>query len=324
MNLIQQSILTLLPSKRKQTTGGWVSFNCPVCSHKGHKPDRRQRGGILVVDDGFVFSCFNCNHKAGWQPGKLLSKNTKELFLWLGLTEGELGQLSIEALKEQDGMPSLKRAFSLQLNKVDLPDDCLPVMQWINEGCEEEALVDIVEYITKERGLSLDDYNWHWSPSTGYADRVILPFYNFGTVVGWTGRKITPGKLKYLTHIHTYTHTHTYTQTHTYTYIHTHTTNIHIHTHIQTNINTHIHTYIHTHSHTYTYTHIHIHTHTYTHVHSYTYTYTHNIHTYTHTHIHKYTSIQSYTYIHTHTYIHIHIHTYTYTTYVHMHTYTTI
>ena len=200
MNLIQQSILTLLPSKRKQTTGGWVSFNCPVCSHKGHKPDRRQRGGILVVDDGFVFSCFNCNHKAGWQPGKLLSKNTKELFLWLGLTEGELGQLSIEALKEQDGMPSLKRAFSLQLNKVDLPDDCLPVMQWINEGCEEEALVDIVEYITKERGLSLDDYNWHWSPSTGYADRVILPFYNFGTVVGWTGRKITPGKLKYLTH----------------------------------------------------------------------------------------------------------------------------
>ena len=200
MNVIQSSILTLLPAKRKQTTGGWVSFNCPVCQHKGHKPDRRQRGGIIIVDDGFIFSCFNCNHKAGWQPGKLLSKNTKELFLWLGLTESELGQLSLEALKEKDGVPAAQRTFSLQLNAVDLPEDCMPVMKWINEGCEEEALANIVEYITKERGLSLDDYNWHWSPSSGYADRVILPFYNYGTIVGWTGRKITPGKPKYLTH----------------------------------------------------------------------------------------------------------------------------
>ena len=199
MNLIQTSLTTLLPPKRKQTTGGWLSFNCPCCNHKGHKPDRRQRAGVLFAEDGFIFSCFNCNHKAGWQPGKLLSKNTKDLFRWLGLTETEVSQLSLEALKEKNDDSTQKKIFSFQLSAVSLPEDCLPVIDWINAGCEEDALADIVEYITG-RGLSLDDYKWHWSPSSGYADRVIVPFYNHGTVVGWTGRKITPGKPKYLTH----------------------------------------------------------------------------------------------------------------------------
>jgi hypothetical protein len=200
MNIILESLTTLLPSKRKHTTGGWISFNCPACYHLGHKPDQRHRGGILLTDDGFIFSCFNCGHKAGWQPGKLLSKNTKDLFKWLGLTEIEIGQLSLAVLKDKNDIPTQHKIFSLQLNKVELPEDCLSVKEWIDLGCEDESLANIVEYIIKERGLSLNDYNWHWSPTNGYIDRVILPFYHHKTIVGWTGRKITPGKPKYLTH----------------------------------------------------------------------------------------------------------------------------
>ena len=42
-------------------------------------------------------------------------------------------------------------------------------------------------------------FDWHWSASPGYTDRVIIPFYHNNKIVGWTGRKITDGKPKYLT-----------------------------------------------------------------------------------------------------------------------------
>jgi DNA primase len=47
--------------------------------------------------------------------------------------------------------------------------------------------------------MELEWYNWMWSPAPGYKDRVMIPFYQDGKVVGYTGRKITEGKPKYLT-----------------------------------------------------------------------------------------------------------------------------
>jgi DNA primase len=47
--------------------------------------------------------------------------------------------------------------------------------------------------------MDLSWYNWMWSPATGYGDRVLIPFYHDGKIVGYTGRKITEGKPKYLT-----------------------------------------------------------------------------------------------------------------------------
>jgi DNA primase len=47
--------------------------------------------------------------------------------------------------------------------------------------------------------MNYEWYNWHWSAAPGFRDRVIIPFYQDGKVVGYTGRKIKPGKPKYLT-----------------------------------------------------------------------------------------------------------------------------
>jgi len=52
------------------------------------------------------------------------------------------------------------------------------------------------------RGLNTDDTNYYWSPSLGYRDRLIIPFYFEGRVVGWTGRSVNPDKKpKYLTEV---------------------------------------------------------------------------------------------------------------------------
>lgn len=201
MHEIQAALLALLPPKRKLTTGGWTSFNAPCCHHRGESRDDRLRGGVKTDTEGFVYHCFNCGFAAGWSPGKLLSKNSKDLFKWLGMPESEIGKLNLAALRAKDAIPVLKKAVNLVLLEKPLPEGTLSVMEWINTAYLPDISEDIgkvVEYILG-RGMELDWYNWHWSTAPGFRDRVIIPFYQEGKVVGYTGRKIKPGKPKYLT-----------------------------------------------------------------------------------------------------------------------------
>jgi DNA primase catalytic core, N-terminal domain len=199
VNEIQSTLLSLLPPKRKSTLSGWNSFDAPCCHHRGETRDKHQRGGVRVENDGFVFHCFNCNFAAGWTPGKLLSKNTKDLFKWLGLNEFDIGKLNLLALKIKDDQPVTKKFLNLELLEKPLPEDCLPIDTWIAEGAQDTDLLDVISYLVEERKVGWDWYNWHWSAAPGYRDRVIIPFYQDGKIVGYTGRKIKAGKPKYLT-----------------------------------------------------------------------------------------------------------------------------
>lgn len=199
MNLITDTVLSRwkMGRKTKQTPTGWISGNALCCHHRGEKQDKRSRGGILLSNEGFSYSCFNCGFKAGWTPGKLFSKNTKDLLLWLGISDNEIKQLNLEAIKHKDNQTSYKKEVNLTLETHPLPDDCLPIQTWIDAGCEDPELLDVIAYVL-DRGMKLEWYNWHWSAANGYRDRVIIPFYHEGRIVGWTGRKIRDGKPKYL------------------------------------------------------------------------------------------------------------------------------
>ena len=199
MHEIQASLLALLPPKRKLTAGGWTSFNAPCCHKRGESRDDRARGGIKTDGDGFVYHCFNCGFAAGWSPGKLLSKNSKDLFKWIGMPESEIGKLNLAALKAKDSIPVLKKLINLELVEKPLPDDCLPIETWIAEGAQDPELLDVISYLVDERKVGFNWYNWHWSAAPGFRDRVIIPFYQDKKIVGYTGRKIKPGKPKYLT-----------------------------------------------------------------------------------------------------------------------------
>lgn len=196
MNNIQATLLALLPPGRKHTSGGWESFNAVCCHHRGERADSRKRGGVLTdADGGFQYHCFNCNFKAGWSPGKLLSKNTKDLFKWLGLSELDIGKLSLMALKQQENLPKSARPLNFVLHEVALPDNSKLLTEWIAQG---EDITPVIEYLLA-RGMDIDWYPWMWSPEPGYRDRIIIPFYQDEKIVGYTGRKITEGKPKYLT-----------------------------------------------------------------------------------------------------------------------------
>ena len=200
MNEITSALLALLPPKRKSTPSGWTSFDAVCCHHRGEGRDDRKRGGILTnPEGGFQYHCFNCNFKAGWTPGKGLSKNTKSLFKWLGMGDTDVGKLNLVALKLQETRPNAVKALNFDLKEIPLPDDCLPIDTWIAEGAQDTELLDVISYLVDERKVGWDWYQWHWSPATGDKDRVIIPFYQDGKIVGYTGRKIKDGKPKYLT-----------------------------------------------------------------------------------------------------------------------------
>lgn len=198
MNLIQARVQSALPPKRKMTPSGWESFNAVCCHHNGEKKDTRKRGGIRFDKDGVSYHCFNCSFKAGWIPGKLLSKNTRNLFSWLGIPDTEIQQLALEAVKNKDDQPKPTKTLLFDLETRALPEECKTFTEWITEGCEEEDFLNVVAYIL-DRGMELDWYDWMWSAATGYRDRAIIPFYDKERVVGWTGRKVKDGQPKYLT-----------------------------------------------------------------------------------------------------------------------------
>jgi 5S rRNA maturation endonuclease (ribonuclease M5) len=201
MQEIHSAIQALLPSRRKTTPSGWTAVNAPCCHHRGHTVDTRQRGGIILAPDGgFTFHCFNCNFKTGWRPGNLLSTNTRSLFRWLGMSTQEIQKLNFLAMRIQTTDTPTPAGIVFHLEPRTLPDQAKPLAEWMQSADSEQSaqIQQVVDYLTG-RGMNLDWYNWHWSPISGYQDRVIIPFYNNRQIIGWTARKITEGRPKYLT-----------------------------------------------------------------------------------------------------------------------------
>lgn len=199
MNQFQEVIQRLLPSPHRQTPSGWISFNSVCCHHRNQRADRRQRGGILITNEGWNYHCFNCNFKAGWTLGHQLTRNTRSLLQWLGLSEVEIGRLNLFAMqtREQQLTQSVNiRSFDLEPRS--LPENSRLIHDLLKDGDPEPDLIRVIEYIY-QRGQELDWYPWHWSNQPGYRDRLLIPFYDRGRIVGWTGRKITDGRPRYLT-----------------------------------------------------------------------------------------------------------------------------
>ena len=200
MNLIEATVKAAVPSRRKITPSGWESFNAVCCHHRGEKADKRGRGGIMFTKDGFNYHCFNCNFKAGWVPGKLLSENTRKFMGWLGIADENVQKLALEAIRQKDeSIDSIKIPLTFDLELRELPENCKTINQWINEGCEHPDFLEVVSYIL-ERGMKLEWYPFMWSDSLAFHDRVIIPFYQEGMngTVGWIARKLHDGKPKYL------------------------------------------------------------------------------------------------------------------------------
>ena len=203
-SLVFDTLIAHLPAKRKTTPSGWTSFNAPCCPHNGTTQDTRQRGGLITNPSGGVsYHCFNCGFKASWNEGRKLSSKMKRLLQWLGASDDTITKLALAVLQYNETKGLTQDIVSLpEFKTVELPEGARPINNWDDWQALEptgidENLFKVAEYM-KKRQLNIDDYNFHWTPKLGYRDRLIVPFYYKGDVVGWTARKVTDGNPKYL------------------------------------------------------------------------------------------------------------------------------
>ena len=196
MSVVTETVLTYLPPKRKTTPSGWLSFNAPCCHHNGTSSDTRLRGGLISNPDGVSYHCFNCGYKASWQQGRNLSVKMRKLLQWLNAPDDVINKLALTIMQENEGLQVTQQLVEVpQFNTVPLPNDAIKVSDITD--FDKHSLA-VVEYMAS-RKLQVEDTDYYWSPSLGYRDRLIIPFYYENRIVGWTARTVTSNKKpKYL------------------------------------------------------------------------------------------------------------------------------
>lgn len=203
MSIVSDVLNIYLPGKRKTTPSGWTSFNAPCCVHNNENADTRSRGGLITEGDVISYHCFNCGYKASWQPGRNLSYKFKKLLEWMNTPDNEITKLALDVMRANEGIEVQIRKVELpEFTTVPLPDDAVRIRDIpdYNENCKSfKSFLQVVEYMVG-RNLNLDDTDYYWSPSLAYRERLIIPFYHDGRIVGWTARSVnSTSQPKYLT-----------------------------------------------------------------------------------------------------------------------------
>lgn len=197
---IQSTVLSLLPSGRKSSVNGWISFNAPCCIHNGESADTRGRGGINADADGSVgYHCFNCGFVTGFVPGRHLSYKFRKLLQWLGADENSIKRLVIEAIRIKDTIApevveKVKEEYVVKPRPLPTEAqsfDELVTFHDLNDWENSEQLTAAVKYV-HERRIDMQKYKFFLTPEkhSNLHKRVLVPIYYKGQGIGYTGRAI--------------------------------------------------------------------------------------------------------------------------------------
>ena len=208
-NAVQDYTLSILPSKRRRSQAGWLSFNAVCCHHNGDSTDTRGRGGCITNPDGGVsYHCFNCQFKTSYQPGRPLSFKFRKLLNWLGADPTEVKRLVIEAIRvkelirpEDIRAPEEEIVFEVR----SLPQEAQSFLalaefyKLAEYQSTPKLFTDAVHY-SLDRKIDTIKYDLYWTPEVEHKlnHRVIVPFVYKGRTVGYTARATVDGiKPKY-------------------------------------------------------------------------------------------------------------------------------
>ena len=173
-------VVSFLPSKRKQTASGWISFNAPCCIHRGNTQDKRQRGGIKPGTDGsWSYHCFNCGYTASFVLGRNLTFKARKLLEWMNVPTEEIERINLESLKHKsiEGLLGDRQEIIQKLQSIEFEDKDLPA--------ETQELNEFAKEYLQKRCVPLDyPFLYKTMPRRG----VVIPFTHNNQVVGHTTR----------------------------------------------------------------------------------------------------------------------------------------
>ena len=188
-------ILSIIPGKKKLTHSGWTSFNAICCSHRGHKADRRMRGGIKIDGNKWSLHCFNCSYTCNFVLGRTITPKTRQLLLWCGIDDLEIKRWSLESLQHKDLLDFTNQPK--KKIKIKFKDHELPLGELVDKN---NSLHKVYLDYLQRRGVSSDEYPFLITPQSPgrMGNRVIIPYTYKGKIVGHTSRFLDDRTPKYL------------------------------------------------------------------------------------------------------------------------------
>ena len=211
MNLIQNTILNSLPANKKKTPSGWISFNAPCCIYNGETQDRKKRGGIMAGADGTIsYHCFNCGYKASYVIGRKLTQKMRTFMSYIGIADDTIKKLAIEAMRHEEGDIKYEKKKFVNFHKKQMPKNTHSLDVWLEKYVAKDLTApqynkidNLLNYL-KVRGIDPTWYDFMYSPDMyfNFNERLIIPFYWRGDIVGYTGRLFEDiEKVKYVTDV---------------------------------------------------------------------------------------------------------------------------
>ena len=206
INQIADATINLWKSGRKTKTNsssGWISGNAVCCPHNGESADTRGRGGFIVNKDSAVsYSCFNCNFRASYTPGRHLTYKFRKLLSWLGADEGTIKRLVIDAVRVKEliapeQVVEAQEAEPINFRPRPMPEQAqsfhaLGTFYELNQNQQVPGDWHNAVIYAARRLIDLTRYDFYWTPETQYNlhKRIIIPFTWKGNVIGYTARAI--------------------------------------------------------------------------------------------------------------------------------------
>ncbi len=188
-------ILSLIPGKKKYTHSGWHSFNAICCSHRGHKPDKRMRGGIRLDGHNWSMHCFNCGYTCSFMLGRSINNKTRQFLMWCGVDMEQVQKWNLESLQNRDLLQLYLTQKKLQVVKfksTKLPDDTEQIT-------DDSQYKFYSEYLDK-RKIDYDKYSLYCTPNGINRAKygIVIPYTYKGKIVGHTTRFLDHRTPKYI------------------------------------------------------------------------------------------------------------------------------
>ena len=161
--------------------------------------------------DGTVsYHCFNCGFKASYIIGRKLTFKMRQFMGYIGIPNDTIRKLAIEAMREEESDVKYEKKKFVSFKKKELPKHTKTLGEWLEKytvgtsSAEQQNKIDnLLNYLTG-RGIGPDWYDFMYSEDSyfNFDQRLIIPFYWRGDVVGYTGRLFEPSdKVKYVTEV---------------------------------------------------------------------------------------------------------------------------
>ena len=160
----------------------------------------------MITPDGAVgFNCYNCGFKFRFE-GQSISTAFEQFLTWLGVERSQIQAVKMELFRAQvDGEETYASTFNRwrsRWDSVELPAGSEPIETALENHASSEDFVNAINYLQTRGSAIVGGYDYYWCPGRQHqmSNRIIIPFYYRGQIVGYTARlagRPDPGTPKY-------------------------------------------------------------------------------------------------------------------------------